>query len=155
MKRGIVIEETDRSDVGERGGAAFDRSKGKILVTKKSSASDVIHEIGHAVDTALVSSKKHQDKTFDEKFEDWSSRGLKSALQADKKKGKPEGPSWEDPVRSWQYAFSSSREAFAHCFSAAHGDDTKTNGFSIQQAMPATFAEVALFIKKLKNSKSV
>ncbi len=149
---GIRIIDSNRTDIGI---ASYGKHLGVILVRKKgvqgsvsstnraATADDIVHEMGHAFD-ACMQSKTTVLETPRMERGYWSEKGLKKTLEADRKAKTPKGnaPSWENPVRSWEYAYTSPQEAFAHCFAALHGDDTKVNGFAVQDAMPATFAAV-------------
>ena len=147
---GINVSTSDRTDVAARGGAVFSKYTGGILIGKDARPMDVVHEIGHAVDSALTSGKHYADRSFDEKNKDWSDKGLKKAIAADEKLGKPNGWSSDDPVRSWEYAFSSTREAFAHAYAQYHGDDLTINGFTFQQALPNVWKASVAYIKKVE-----
>jgi len=158
-ENGIRIVDSDRADVGR---ASYLKYQGVIAVRKggirhsiysedrAAEPIDVVHEMGHAVDAALSSKIPVSERTFDQHAY-WSEKGLSSTLRADEKAMKPKkpGPSWEDPVGSWSYAYGSPEEAFSACFAAVHGNDERHNGFSIQDAMPKTYAAVA---KKLKSN---
>lgn len=148
-KNGIRVVISDREDVKNRGGAAYLKYQGTVAVAEGSKPITVVHEFGHAVDASLASNTPVNRRKFDE-HKYWSDTALTKSLAADRKAGMPKevGPSWENPVKSWDYAFSSPQEAFAHIFAALNGDDTKSNGFSIQDAMPRTYEKVK---EKLSN----
>jgi DNA topoisomerase-1 len=146
---GVEVIETDREDVARAGGAAYLAAQGKIAVSPTATEWNVVHEIGHAIDSGMTSTKTYAERGFDEKLSNWSGVELKKSIGKDKKKAVPNGPSWEDPVRSWDYAFSSSKEAFAHSFAAHMGFDEKSNNFSLPQAMPATHKAVAKRLQEL------
>jgi len=158
-KNGIRIVDSDRTDVGR---ASYLKYQGVIAIRKggvrhsiysedrAAEPIDVVHEMGHAVDASLASKIPVSERTFDQNTY-WSEKALPSTLKADEKAMKPKkpGPSWEDPVESWSYAYGSPEEAFSACFAAVHGNDERHNGFSIRDAMPKTYAAVS---KKLKSN---
>ena len=150
---GVKIVSTDRSDVGDRGGAAYLKYQGTVAITKTASKADVVHELGHAVDAAFHSKVRIKDRTFDQ-HKYWSEKNLKTSLKADLKAATPKkpGPSWENKASSWKYAFSSEHEAFAHIFAAIHGDETKINNFSVKDVMPKSYAAVEKQLKAVKKS---
>jgi 2'-5' RNA ligase len=147
--KGIRVVHTERADVAKRGGSGYLPYQGRVVLTKQTSPRDAVHEIGHAYDHAMASDKRVVDRSFEERGAHLSDTLLKSTLAADLKAATPlkAGPSWDNKARSWEYAFSSPREAFAHIFNALHGDDTRINGFSVKDAMPRSYAAVEKLLR--------
>ncbi len=147
---GIRLVDSQRMDVVSRGGAGYLKYQGVVAIGKDASVQDIVHEIGHAVDACLASDTRIVDQQLTDRAY-WSDR-IKSTLAADAQAAKPRkpGPSWENKYQSWEYAFSSPTEAFAHIYGAIKGNDTRINDFSIKDAMPRTYAVVQEMLRKGK-----
>lgn len=147
-KHGIAISRVDRSDTSQ-GRASYLKYQGVVVVGENASGHDVVHEIGHALDATLASDIRVKDRTFDEQ-KYWSEKNLSQEIALDRKSSTPKGkgPSWGNKVASWEYAFSEPAEAFSHIYASLAGDDTRINGFSIEDAMPKTYAKVRQLLKQ-------
>lgn len=147
-KVGVRFSPNTDADVQRRGGAAYKKYVGAVLFAPGADKHTIVHEAGHGLDAALASPKKIRDRKFEEQVY-WSEKNLAKSIAADRKANTPKTPvpSWEDKVGSWQYAYSSPAEAFAHIYSSLKGNDEKINGISIKDAMPKTYAAVE---KKLR-----
>ena len=141
----VKIVKSDRSDM--HGNASYLRYQSTIIYNDKATNFDIIHEIGHAVDSIYGSEIPLKERTFDQ-HKYWSD-SLKTVLATDLKTAKPKEivSSYEDKYKAWEYAFSKPSEAFSHIFAAIKGDDTKVNGFSIKDSMPRTYKKVEKFLK--------
>jgi len=148
----------DASDPYQRGG--YYRYTGSIKVGPSSSDSDIVHEVGHALDHALnIESRKHpgagtlvvpgQAGTAPWAAKFWSERdrAFQRAFKADVRELKKR----TEDYRDWEYTAEDDAEGFAASFAHAMGFPKEWGGGGVkpgfERAFPKTLAAVK---KKLK-----
>jgi len=147
----------DDYDSFQRGG--YYRYTGGLKIGQASSASDIVHEVGHALDHALGTKDRrhpgpgtaimHRGKDpWPRKFWSETDKEFARAYAADVRELKKR----TEEYRDWEHAASGEAEGFAHTFAHLLGFPTEWSGGGVKAGLERAFPKsLAAVKKKLKS----